>query len=113
MASNPRVALDFADRSLLVAVNSARAAYVRSVLKGKIKNAEVVCCLIGNGTAWREWVEWELSTAYELRKGICAVRLKNSRGRTPPLLNEIGIHVTPWDLGRIVGAIERAAAVRT
>ena len=112
MAYNPKIATDFYDGSLKVAVSSQQATYVRRVIREMIQRASVVVCLIGNGTAWREWVDWELNTAYELRKGICGARLKESRGRIPPLLREIGAPIARWDVQEIVAAIECAAARR-
>ncbi|HEX2206354.1 MAG TPA: TIR domain-containing protein [Longimicrobium sp.] len=73
---------------------------------------DVVVCLIGNGTAWREWVDFELLTAYQERKGICGVRLKGSRGQVPPILRELHAPVAPWHLNAITAAIECAAARR-
>ncbi len=105
--------IDFYDCSLSTAINSDRAPYVKQCLTDKIKTASVVVCLIGNGTAWREWVDWELRTAFDLGKGICGIRLKNSHGRTPPLLKEIGAAVVSWgDVAAMVAAIECAAARR-
>ena len=113
MARNPNVAIDFYDGSLQVAVDSDRAAYIRRVIRGRIERASVVVCLIGNGTAWRDWVDWELRTAVELHKGLCGVRLKGSHGRTPPLLEEMRAPVAGWDLKEIVAAIECSAARRS
>lgn len=113
MARNPNVGVDFYDGSLQEPVISERAAYVRKVIREKIQRASVVVCLIGNGTAWREWVDWELATGLELGKGICGVRLKHSHGRRPPLLDQIHAPVAGWNLEEIVAAIECAAARRT
>ncbi len=113
MVDNPNVALELYDQSVRVAIDSERSAYVKRVIRERIARSEVVMCLIGNGTAWREWVDWELQTALELRKGLCGVRPKGSRGRTPPMLKEVGAPVAPWDMRAIVAAIEQAAARRT
>jgi len=113
MAYNENVATDFYDGSLQEPVDSERASYIKSVIREKIQRASVLVCLIGNGTAWRDWVDWELRTARGLRKGVCGARLKDSRGRTPPLLSEIGAPVARWDVEAIVAAIECAAARRS
>ena len=112
MALNKNVDMEFYDGSLQVAIDSENGAYIRSVLGPKINRAQVLVCLIGNGTAWREWVDWELRKGIEFGKGICGVRLKGSYGRTPPILNEIGAPVASWDMQAIVSAIECAAARR-
>jgi hypothetical protein len=113
MAYNDNVDLEFYDGSLQEPIESARAVYVKQQLKSMIQRASVVVCLIGNGTAGRDWVDWELRTAIELGKGVCGVRLKRSYGRTPPLLSEIGAPVAQWNMDQIVAAIECAAARRT
>lgn len=113
MAYNASIDLDFYDGSLQEPVNSERASYIKQVLRPKIQRSSVVVCLIGNGTAWRDWVDWELQTAAELRRGICGVRLKGSRGRTPPFLAKVRAPIAQWDTGQIVAAIESAAARRS
>ncbi len=113
MLKNPNVDLDVYDDSLQVPIDSEQASYVKKVIRPKIERASVVVCLIGNGTAWRDWVDWELRTAQSLGKGICGVRLKDSRGRTPPLLREINAPVAQWDIQQIIAAIECAAARRS
>lgn len=113
MVRNPRVELSLYEPSAGQPVDSERSAYIRTRIRELIRASEVLVCLIGNGTAWRDWVDWELGVAKELHKGICGVRLKGSRGRTPPLLRELGAVVASWDLGRIVAAIEQAAAMRS
>lgn len=113
MLHNPGVALDLYDLGLTEAVQSDRKPYIRQAIKEKISRSEVVICLIGNGTAWRDWVDWELQTGLDLRKGLCGVRLKDSRGRTPPLLKDVGAPIAAWNMQEIVSAIERAAARRS
>lgn len=113
MAHNPSLNFDFLDASIRAPVDSDDAAYVRQVIRGKIEHASIVLCLIGDGTAWRDWVDWELTTGRELGKGLCGVRLKGSRGRTPDLLAALGSPIARWDLDEIVAAIECAAARRS
>ena len=113
MIRNPKLDLDIYDQGLQEPINSEYSSYIKRVIREKIKAVSVITCLIGNGTAWREWVDWELNTAYELRKGICGVRLKGSRGRTPPLLREIGAPIARWNVSDIMAAIECAAARRS
>lgn len=114
MIRNPNVFLDVFDQGLQEPINSERSSYIKQVLRARIKRVAVVICLIGNGTAWREWVDWELNTALEFRKGICGVKLKGSYGRTPGLLKEIDAPIVQWgDVQDIVAAIECAAARRS
>lgn len=113
MAKNPNLDLGFHDASVRTAVRSDESSYVRSVIKDKIARSSVILCLIGNGTAWRDWVEWELDTARQLGKGLCGVRLKGSRGRTPQVLLDTSAPVARWEMNAIVAAIECAAARRS
>jgi len=58
-------------------------------------------------------VEWELNTAFELGKGICGIRLKDSHGRAPQLLRDIDAPIALWgDVQDLVAVIECAAAHR-
>jgi len=113
MALNKSISLDFYDASVRVPINSLNATYIRSVIRAKIQQASVLVCLIGNGTAWRDWVDWEIRQAQLFGKGICGVRLKGSFGRTPPALVEFQAPVAPWDLDEITRVIECAAARRS
>ena len=114
MIRNPNLSLDIYDQGLQTPINSARGSYIKRVIREKIRTSQVVLCLIGSGTAWREWVDWELNTGLVLRKGICGVRLKGSRGRTPPLLKEIDAPVASWgDIQEIIKVIECANARRS
>jgi hypothetical protein len=113
LAYNSHLDIDFYDGSLQVAVNSENSSYIKQCIRAKIERVSVVVCLIGNGTAWRDWVDWELYMAQQLGKGICGVRLKGSRGRTPELLRTMGAPVAPWSMQSIVSVIECAAARRS
>lgn len=113
MRSNPSVDVEFYETSLRTPVRSENASYVRREIKERIGRASVLVCLIGNATAWSEWVEWEIRTAQLLRKGVCGVRLKGARGRTPPVLVEINALVASWGVPQIIAAIECAAARRS
>ncbi len=113
MAHNPNLEFDFSDVSVRAAINSDESSYLRATIAKKIGGCSVLVCLIGNGTAWREWVEWELEKARSLGKGLCGVRLKGSRGAAPDLLRRTGAPVANWDQNEIVAAIECAAARRS
>ena len=113
MAHAPNLKIDFHDGSLREVINSENGSYIKQQIRSIIERASVVVCLIGNGTAWREWVDWELDTAYELRKGICGIRLEDSRGRSPQLLNDLHAPIARWgDVRDLIAVIECAAARR-
>jgi len=111
--ANERVAIQISDEANRFPVGSEKSSYIRKVLRERISQVDVVICMIGNGTAWREWVDWELDTAIEFHRGVCGVRLKGSRGRTPRVLVELGAPVASWSVPAIIAAIECAAARRT
>ena len=113
LAFNPGTPIEFYDGSVREAVDSERSTYVKNIIAEKIRRSSVVVCLIGDGTAGRDWVEWELETALEMGKGICGVRLKGARGRAPEILRAAGAPVVHWDLEEIISAIECAAARRS
>jgi hypothetical protein len=70
MLKNPSVQLSLFDRGLSAPINSERGSYIRSKIKILISRVEILVCLIGNGTAWRDWVDWEINTARSLGKGF-------------------------------------------
>lgn len=113
MTQNPNLSIDFTEMSSRAPVNSGNSTYIRQAIAQKIYDSSVLICLIGNGTAWREWVDWEIETAANYRKGICGVRLKGSYGRAPEALTLRSAPVARWDMGEIIAAIECAAARRS
>jgi len=113
MSRNQNIHLEFYDASVRVPIESQSSSYVRQVIRQKIARSSVLVCLIGDATAWRDWVEWEIRSAYDMHKGVCGVRLKVSRGRAPSALLERRAPVARWDLEEIVAAIECAAARRS
>jgi hypothetical protein len=113
MASNQSLLIDFHETSSRQPIASEQSKYIREAIQEKISRAAVVVCLIGNGTAWRDWVNWELETAIRYGKGLCGVRLKGGFGRAPAILEGIGAMVARWQMDEIVMAIECAAARRS
>ncbi len=111
MSLNEKVTLEFYDGSVRAPIKSDRGSYIKKVIREKIWQSEVLVCLIGNGTAWREWVGWEIITAREMRKGICGVKLKGSRAQIPEALS--GFPICRWNLDCIIAAIEWGAARRS
>jgi hypothetical protein len=113
MAQAPSLEIDFHDGSLREVINSTRGSYIKQQIRSIIQKTSVVVCLIGNGTAWRDWVDWELNTALGLGKGICGIRLKDSRGRAPQVLRDIDAPIARWgDVHDLIATIECAAARR-
>jgi len=113
MARAPKLEIDFYDGSLREEIGSERGSYIKEQIRSIIHRNSIVLCLIGNGTAWRKWVEWELDTALALGKGICGIRLKGSQGRAPELLRKINAPIASWgNVQDLISVIECAAARR-
>jgi len=72
----------FYDSSVTVPVNSENAAYIRSVIKQKIKSATHLLAIIGTETYKSSWCTWEIETAVALGKQIVAV--KTAASNTSP-----------------------------
>ena len=51
MSLNEKVTLEFYDGSMRAPIKSERGSYIKRVIREKIWQAEVLVCLIGNGTA--------------------------------------------------------------
>lgn len=113
MTKNQHLRLDISDDPNRYPVNSEQSTYIKRAIRQRIRACDVVVCMIGNGTAWREWVDWEIQTALEERRGICGIRLKGARSRAPQILHDIGATVAPWSTRSMTAAIERAAALRS
>lgn len=70
----PRIS--FYDTSIGTSINSVNAYYIKQVILDRIKNSNIVLCLIGENTHQSEWVNWEIEKAKELNKRIIAVKIK-------------------------------------
>ncbi|OLN23867.1 hypothetical protein BTO30_02695 [Domibacillus antri] len=81
--------LKFNDTSVGVSINSANAAYIKSVIKARIKDSKVFLMIIGKNTHKSEWCSWEIEKAVELNKKIVAVKI-DSDYTTPSGLYGIG-----------------------
>ncbi len=113
MASNPNRMLDLRDSSLRAPIRSERTSYVRREIAKKIKRASVVICLIGRGTGWRNWVDWEIEKAFAFRKGVIGIRIPGTKGRRPLAFVQRDCPVFDWNDRDLVAGIEWAAATRS
>jgi hypothetical protein len=92
------------------AVRSENETYVRSALKRRIEDADVLLCVLGNGTGSRDWVEWEIETAINCRVPLCGVRIPGTFGRIPNLLRTYDAPIANWDAQSITTSVESAIA---
>jgi hypothetical protein len=70
---------------------------VKNYLKGIIQDCDALICLIGNDTHNATGVKYELEVAKSLRKKIIAVRIPQTTGGLPFILNSWGISEVKWN----------------
>src|SRR5690625_4325203 len=70
--------IKFEDTSVGVSINSEDATYIKSKIKGKIKESNTILVLVGKETHKSDWVEWEIDRAVDLNKKLVVVKIKNS-----------------------------------
>jgi hypothetical protein len=97
------VEFEMDDVSLRNAIDSRDDAYIRSVIRPKIKSSEICLCMIGENThRSRKWVPWEINLALEEGKKVIAMRFKDMPNAiTPSVLSSNGILPFSWDLDRL------------
>src|SRR5574341_1680890 len=113
--SNPNVAFEFMGRHLLDPVDSENEKYIKRKIREQISGTSVTVVIIGEETAYSEWVAWEIKESLNKGKtnGIVGVLLK---GATPPprdspvgkALYEAGVEVVEWKKEEVEAVIERA-----
>ena len=113
MLKNQHLRLDISDDDSRYPVDSEQSTYIKRAIRQRIRNVDVLVCMVGNGTAWRDWVDWEVQTALQERRGVCGIRLKGARSRAPQALHDVGATIAPWNPTAMTAAIERAAALRS
>lgn len=89
------------DKSLRQAIDSRDDAYIRSVIRPKIKSADVCICMVGENTHLsRKWVPWEIELAVEESKRLLAMKFWDTPNATKPaVLVRNGIVPHAWDVG--------------
>jgi len=103
LAEFKNVKFDMDDVSLREAIESKDDAYIKSVIRPKIKACKVCLCLIGENThRSRKWVPWEINLAAEEGKQIIAMRFKNmSSATTPSVLTQQSVVPFDWDVDKL------------
>ena len=102
--------MEFYDYSVKIPFDSSDAAYIRRKIREKIQPVHVTVCLIGRLTHTSTWVNWELRESKEFGKVLMGVRIGNTLSDTVPKpLLEYNAPILPWDIDKIVTAIEREA----
>lgn len=100
LAEFQNVSFEMDDKSLRDAIDSRDDAYIRSVIRPKIKAAEVCLCLVGENTfRSRKWVPWEIGIAVEERKQLLAMKFWDTpTAVTPPVLTNHSVVPHAWDI---------------
>lgn len=100
LAEFKNVSFEMDDRSLRDAINSKDDAYIRSIIRPKIKSCDVCVCLVGENTfRSRKWVPWEVGLAIEEGKRVIAMKFWDSpHAVTPAVLIQQDIAPHSWDV---------------
>lgn len=96
--------IEFNDQSVGVSINSVDAAYIKTVIKGRIKSSDTLLCIIGEKTTDSDWVNWEVDTAVALGKSIVAVKIDQTYQSPPAIL---GVGAT-WAMSFTYASIKKA-----
>lgn len=100
LADFKNVSFEMDDKSLRDAIDSRDDAYIRSVIRPKIKVAEVCLCMVGDNTfRSRKWVPWEVGLAIEENKRLFAMKFWDTpNAATPAVLQHHGVVPHLWDV---------------
>lgn len=81
---------------------------IKNYLKGLIKKTDVIICLIGKETDSSDWVDYELQVGSSLGVGIVPLRIKETSGGLPQLIESKKIREASWDSSSLNTAINKA-----
>lgn len=96
----------FADRSLWEKAKTKGQRALENLILSRLEGTSATVVLIGEDTAGRRWVEFEIEESYERNNALLGIRLhhladqhgySSRRGRVPSLLREIGAPVYDWE----------------
>lgn len=74
--------------------------------KERIKQTSVTICLIGEKTAFRDAVLWELDTSYDLENKVFGVRIYRDKSHiVPEPIRRNGSKVLLWSISDIVAEL--------
>jgi hypothetical protein len=92
-----------------VDVTAPEADAARSRIMAQIGAAQIVVCVISQGTARSAWVDWELKQArsFPNRKGLVGIKL-SEHVRTPPAMSDCGAIFVPFRRTSVERAVEWA-----
>lgn len=92
------------DESLKDPVKSLSMTYIKSKLADMINRASMAILLVSDDS-WKDpdgWLEWEMTTAWELGKNVAAMKFKNAPyARDPAFLSKFKISAAQWNVDTI------------
>lgn len=100
--------VEFTEASKDVPINSANATYIKSRLKSKIINSDVVLALAGIYASHSDWMIWEMDTAINNDIPIIGVIPRGQERISQEVYNRSKVDVR-WNTESIVDAIRNYA----
>ena len=85
-------------------INSANAAYIKTRLKGKISNSDIVLAIAGIYASHSDWMEWELDTAQDELIPIVGI-IPHGQERISKTVSDRSLADIKWNTESIVKAI--------
>lgn len=89
-------------------INSENAKYIKSVLKKRIENSNIVLALAGIYASHSDWMKWEIETAKELEVPIVGI-IPRGQERISQVVCANSIVDVRWNTESIVQAIRSYA----
>jgi len=96
--------VEFLEATKKTPINSESAPYVKSVLKSRILNSDIVLALAGVYASYSEWMIWELQTSEENKIPIVGV-IPRGQERVSTEVSKRSIFDVNWNTESIVDAI--------
>jgi hypothetical protein len=100
--------VEFTEASKDVPINSENATYIKSRLKNKITNSDVVLALAGVYASHSDWMIWEMDTAVDNNIPIVGVIPRGQERISQEVYNRSKVYVK-WNTESIVEAIRNYA----
>lgn len=98
-----KVQAKFYDLSLKIPCNPLNNEYIKSCLKEKISQSDLVICFISERTMDNPfWVQWEVEEALRQGKKIVAMKLKEEPLAVPEFLEKNNIILEEWSLEKLL-----------
>jgi len=101
-AENPKYSkLNFLVKDLLKRRFTDDTAVMREAITKAMEGTSRTIVLVGNKTHQNMWVDEEVKMTIENGNPVYAIRLKDTNGKKPRILEENGIYLYPWSEGRL------------